>query len=64
MLARGYFILGAVLLLGYVVAAFEGWEFGNPIRVSPVPPAGATLSSSARYHSGSSRSGWIIWGGK
>jgi hypothetical protein len=66
MLERGYIILGAVLLLGYVVVAWEGWEFGNPMRLSPAPPPGATLSSSGRSHSGSpgTRSGWFIWGGK
>jgi hypothetical protein len=64
MLTRLYYIGGTVLLLGYVVVAWEGWEFANPIRVSPVPPAGANLTSSARYHSSSSRSVWFFSGGK
>jgi hypothetical protein len=67
MLERVYTVLGSVLLLGYSVVWFEGWEFTNPTRLSPPPPVGATLSSSGHYyHSGSSgsRSGWIIWGGK
>jgi hypothetical protein len=66
MLARIYYVLGSLLVLGYVVVAFEGWEFGNPVRMSPAPPVGAAVSSSGRSHSGASgsRSGWIIWGGK
>jgi hypothetical protein len=63
MLARTYFILGLLLLVGYGVSAFEGWEFGNAMRVYPVPPVGSSLTSSARYHSG--RSSWVfISGGK
>ena len=65
MLERVYYVVGTVLLLGYGVVWFEGWEFSNPRRLSPAPPPGAMLSSSGHYHSGSgSRSGWIIWGGK
>jgi hypothetical protein len=66
MLARVYLVLGSLLVLGYGVVAFEGWEFGNPVRLSPAPPAGAALSSSGGHSSSSSgtRSGWIIWGGK
>jgi hypothetical protein len=69
MLTRIYIIAGALLLGGYGVAAWEGWEFSNPRVLTPAPPAGAALSpSSGRAHysgsSSGSRSGWIIWGGK
>jgi hypothetical protein len=32
MLSKFYLVLGAGLLLLYVVAAFLGWEFGTPRR--------------------------------
>jgi hypothetical protein len=62
MLARVYLILGSILLLGYALVAFEGWEFGSAVLVSAAPPEGAALSSSGRYHSSSHSRGWIIFG--
>jgi hypothetical protein len=60
MLTRSYYILGSLLLTGYLVVAFGGWEFGNPVRGS-APGIGETLSSSGRGHAGSR--GWFFWGG-
>jgi hypothetical protein len=63
MFERVYIVLGSLLLLGYAVVAWEGWEFGNPVKLRPAPPAGATLSSSGTYHHSGSRSGVIIING-
>ena len=63
MLARIYSIAGALLLAGYGLVCWQGWEFGDPVRLSPAPPAGASLQSSSG-HASSSRSGWVIFGGK
>ena len=46
MFARLYLILGAMVLLGYSVAAFEGWEFVNPVRLASAPAPGSRLLSS------------------
>jgi hypothetical protein len=69
MLARIYLIAGALLLGGYGVIMWEGWEFTNPRVLSTAPPVGAMLraSSGRAYYSHSSpgsRSGWVIFGGK
>jgi hypothetical protein len=47
MFARVYLILGSVVLAGYGLAAFEGWEFVNPVRLAAAPPPGSTLRSSS-----------------
>jgi hypothetical protein len=61
MLTRVYTILGCLLLLGYGTAAFEGWEFSNPVRLLAAPPAGSALRSSGGgwywFHSSASSSG-------
>jgi hypothetical protein len=66
MLARIYFIAGSLLLAGYGLTCWEGWEFGDAVRLSPAPPAGTVMHSSTGGggHSSSSRSGWVIFGGK
>jgi hypothetical protein len=68
MLARFYIIAGSLLLVGYGVYAWEGWEFGDPVRVSTAPAVGAQLRPTGRTYTSSSgsgsRSGWIILGGK
>jgi hypothetical protein len=61
MLARFYLLFGCLVLLGYVVSAYEGWEFFNPHR-QPVPGASASGASGSSGSSGrwwwfSSRSG-------
>jgi hypothetical protein len=61
MFARIYLILGAMALVGYSVAAYEGWEFVNPVRLAAAPPAGAAVHSSGGrwfwFHSSSSSGG-------
>ncbi len=64
MLARVYFIVGLALLLGYGVTAWEGWEFGNALRVPSIPPVGSSITSSGRASSSSSgRSAILIFNG-
>lgn len=71
MLARVYFIGGCLLLGGYGVNAWQGWEYGNAVRMATAPAAGSAMTASSGgrvYHSSSSssgsRSGWVIFGGK
>jgi hypothetical protein len=47
MLQRVYMILGAFLIGGYGVAAWEGWEFSNPVLLATAPAPGSTLRSSS-----------------
>jgi hypothetical protein len=46
MLTRVYYILGGLMILGYGVAAYEGWEFASAVRMAAAPPAGSMVSSS------------------
>ena len=68
MLSRLYLIFGCLVLTGYAVSAYEGWEFGNPTR-QRVPAAGGRSSggwfgsSSGGSGSSSTRSGWGGGGG-
>ncbi len=73
MLTRVYSILGSLLLLGYGLSAYQGWEFGNAMRLISAPPAGSAMySSSGRsywfhsstYTSGGRGSGVGGFGGK
>lgn len=70
MLARLYAIAGSLMLAGYALSCYEGWEFSNARVLVPAPPPGALLRSSSSgraYYSHStsgSRSGWVTWGGK
>jgi hypothetical protein len=63
MFARVYLILGTLVLLGYGLAVFEGWEPGNPVRLASAPPPHSYLRSSSSggswywMHSTSSSSG-------
>jgi hypothetical protein len=73
MLTRVYYILGALLVLGYGVAAYEGWEFASPMRMASAPPAGSVVRSSgsrwfwfhsSTYYSDGRGSGVGGFGGK
>ena len=46
MFARVYLILGVLVLVGYGMSAYEGWEFVDPVRQTAAPTAGSTLHSS------------------
>jgi hypothetical protein len=65
MLARGYTVLGSLLLLGYSAVEFQGWEFGSAVRQRPAPRPGVVLAatswgrSSYRAYSSSSSSGRV-----
>jgi hypothetical protein len=74
MLARAYLFGGVFLITSYTAAEWFGWEFGNPIRVRPVPPIGAAVvrgsggwgggrSSTYRYYSYSSGTRSGVGGG-
>lgn len=66
MLARIYLVAGSLLLAGYGLAWWQGWEFGSAESMAQAPAAGSSLHSSSGggSHSSGSRSGWVIFGGK
>jgi hypothetical protein len=47
MFSRVYLVLGSLVLLGYGLAVFEGWELGNPVRLAAAPAAHSYLRSSS-----------------
>jgi hypothetical protein len=61
MLNRVYVILGGLLVLGYAVSAYEGWEFASAVRMAAAPPAGSVARSSGGswfwFHSSTYQSG-------
>jgi hypothetical protein len=76
MLARGYAVLGSLLLIGYSAVELQGWEFSRAVRQRPAPPIGMALvaarassrswwsssSSSRSYSSSSGRSSGVSGG--
>jgi len=52
MLGRGYLVFGSLVLLGYAMTAYQGWEFGNPNRYR-VPAAGVSRARAG--------GGWWWW---
>ncbi len=74
MLTRVYCILGGLLVLGYAMSAYEGWEFASAVRMASAPPAGSNVHSSggvwywshsSTYSSGGRGSGGVGgFGGK
>jgi hypothetical protein len=56
-LNRTYIIFGSLLLLGYAVSTFEGWELANPRRQRvPVAAAGRPASGGSWWYYGGSDS--------
>ena len=62
MLPRLYLLAGSLLVFGYAAGELAGWEYGNPVIVTPAPPRGAMIAAagsrwggrSSTYYYGSS----------
>ena len=54
MLPRLYLLAGSLLVFGYAGGEMAGWEYGNPVIVTPAPPRGAAIVAASRWGSRSS----------